>query len=85
MVGSLKQEGQVIADALDEMLSRSWGLNAGFCRNDCQLATRALAALARTEHIYKEQRCGPHAHNPSNMTGRFKRTPNPEKPAGRRL
>jgi toxin CcdB len=24
-VGSLAQEGQVIADALDEMLTRSWG------------------------------------------------------------
>jgi toxin CcdB len=25
LVGSLEQEGQVIADALDEMLTRSWG------------------------------------------------------------
>jgi toxin CcdB len=25
LVGSLAQEGQVIADALDEMLTRSWG------------------------------------------------------------
>lgn len=25
MVGSLEQEGQIIADALDELLTRSWG------------------------------------------------------------
>jgi toxin CcdB len=25
VVGSLAQEGQIIADALDELLSRSWG------------------------------------------------------------
>lgn len=25
MIGSLEKEGQVIADALDELLSRSWG------------------------------------------------------------
>jgi toxin CcdB len=25
VVGSLEQEGQIIADALDELLTRSWG------------------------------------------------------------
>ncbi len=32
-----------------------------FCRADYHLATPAVAALARTEHIYKEQRFSDHA------------------------
>ena len=32
-----------------------------FCRTDYHLATPAVAALARTEHIYKEQRFSDHA------------------------
>ena len=32
-----------------------------YCRIDYHLATPAVAALARTEHIYKEQRFSDHA------------------------
>ena len=32
-----------------------------FCRIDYHLATPAMAALARSEHIYKEQRFSDHA------------------------
>ena len=32
-----------------------------FCRIDYHLATPAFAALARSEHIYKEQRFSDHA------------------------
>jgi len=32
-----------------------------YCRIDYHLATPAVAALAKTEHIYKEQRFSDHA------------------------
>jgi exodeoxyribonuclease-3 len=59
--GGTHQLGRVKCWIKKQYLSKSTRLLGFFCRTDYHLATPALAALARTEHIYKDEKFSDHA------------------------